>query len=97
MYISNDFIIGVFRSLGAKPTKEEMSKKKTKRFWWIREIFFCFCTEKKKNDFMDIIQDGEKDGRVSRATIMSETSTIGRNYFCYTYFSYKELSLLLTI
>ncbi len=50
--------------MGVKPSKEELSKKKSKRFWWLYELFFCFERKKSKSEFMDIITtvpDSEAD------------------------------------
>ena len=56
--------LGVFRSVGPKPSKEELSKKKTRPFWWLYELFFCCEKKNSQSEFMDIITtipDSETD------------------------------------
>ena len=55
---------GVFRSVGPKPSKEELSKKRARSFWWFYELFFCCDKRKSQSEFMDIITtvpDSEMD------------------------------------
>lgn len=70
--------IGVFRSIGPKPTKEEQLKKKARRFWiWheFKELFFC-CEHKAKKNFIDIIGEPD-DGRSSRLSTMTTLNSLG--------------------
>ncbi|PFX20690.1 Polycystic kidney disease and receptor for egg jelly-related protein [Stylophora pistillata] len=59
----NLLIVGIFRNVEARPTKEELRERRSKRTcWWFQELFFCFFDFNKnnKNDFIEILQ---KDSR----------------------------------
>lgn len=76
----NILIVGVFRSLGPKPTREEMAKKKAINWWWVYELFFC-CPRKQKSEFIDIISTmKEKDDNlsrpVSRLGVLNQSNTV---------------------
>ena len=50
--------------MGPKPSKEELSKKKSRPFWWFYELFYCCDKKKSQSEFMDIITsvpDSEMD------------------------------------
>lgn len=64
MALKTFLFLGVFRSVGPKPSKEEMCKKKARSFWWLYELFFCCEKKKSQSEFMDIITsvpDSEMD------------------------------------
>lgn len=59
----NLLIVGIFRNVEAKPTKEELRERRSKRTcWWFQELFFCFFDFNKnnKNDFIEILQRDSK-------------------------------------
>ncbi|XP_015762233.1 PREDICTED: polycystic kidney disease protein 1-like 2 [Acropora digitifera] len=59
----NLLIVGIFRGVEAKPSKEELKeRRKSRKCWWFQELFFCFFDFSKndKNDFIEILQTGSK-------------------------------------
>jgi len=59
----NILIVGIFRNVEAKPTREELRERHSKRTcWWFQELFFCFFDFNKndKNDFIEILHTGSK-------------------------------------
>ena len=59
----NVLIVGIFRNVEAKPTKEELrERRKSRSCWWFQELFFCFFEFNKNNkdDFIEILHKGSK-------------------------------------
>ena len=61
-----------------------MRKRKQKKYWCLREFFFCFFSqEKKQENFMDIIQTAEEAKNAKRRgstdTTLSDAITLGKS------------------
>ena len=57
----NILIVGIFRSVEAKPTKAELKERRSRPFWWLSELFFCFFNpQQRRDDFMEILQKNHK-------------------------------------
>ena len=55
---ANLFIVGVFRGVEPKPSKEDLKERRSRKCWWFMELFFCFFDlNKKKNDFIEILHN----------------------------------------
>ena len=53
---ANLFIVGIFRGVEPKPSKEELKERRKRQCWWFMELFFCFFNfNKKNNDFIEIL------------------------------------------
>ena len=59
---ANIFIVGVFRNVEDKPSKDELKERRKRTCWWLQELFFCFFdfSKKRKNDFIEILHASEK-------------------------------------
>ena len=88
------FILGVFRSIGPKPTSEELAKKRSRPFWlWheFKEVFIC-CAKPKRSALIDVmaqppppgaeiyIHDGRESRISSGTTGSAESTTILRDF-----------------
>ncbi|EDO31945.1 predicted protein, partial [Nematostella vectensis] len=57
----NIFLVAVFRGVEPMPTPAELKERKSRKYWWFYEIFFCFFDRNpKKNDFIQILHKNHK-------------------------------------
>ena len=80
----NILIVGIFRNVEAKPTKEELKeRRKNRTCWWFQELFFCLFDFNKsnKNDFIEILHTGSKQEQfldfASSSTNLAQNDQIG--------------------
>ena len=84
----NILIVGIFRNVEAKPTKEELKeRRKNRTCWWFQELFFCLFDFNKnnKNDFIEILHTGSKQEELfldfaSSRTNLEENDQIGLDF-----------------
>lgn len=80
----NILIVGIFRNVEAKPTKEELKeRRKNRTCWWFQELFFCLFDFNKSNksDFIEILHTGSKQEQfldfASSSTNLAQNDQIG--------------------